>query len=246
MLDFVTRNRISVRMSIYMVLLWGIILLSGCASNGTLKYKINKEEQETEYSTVYAEIIEISGLKDKEFQSDFNLSVADGVNNAIKQFNALAQEAQPELPAGIKSALYITQSIKRNSGGIMSFVEEDYIYLGGAHGLTSWYPKTIDGTGEKTRVSKLGDLFCDKEYMAKLNVIIERMVEENSDKYSELWAKPEITDKNENRFYLTDTELVIFFPPYELSYYAKGFIEFPIPLSDLNPILNEQYRVRNK
>ena len=79
--------------------------------------------------------------------------------------------------------------------------------------------------------------------MEKLNGIINTMVKENSDKYSELWAKPEITEQNQNRFYIQDDNLVIFFPPYELSYYAKGFIEFPIPLLDLNSILDEDFRV---
>lgn len=69
------------------------------------------------------------------------------------------------------------------------------------------------------------------------------MVKENPDKYSELWEKPEITNENENRFYMTDTDLVIFFPPYELSYYAKGFIEFPIPLEEINPILKDHYKL---
>ena len=78
--------------------------------------------------------------------------------------------------------------------------------------------------------------------MEKLNSIISEMVTKNPDKYSEMWAEPKITEENKNRFYLTDTDLVIFFPPYELSYYAKGFIEFPIPLESINPILNERYR----
>ena len=40
----------------------------------------------------------------------------------------------------------------------------------------------------------------------------------------------------------TDEDLVIFFSPYELSYYAKGFIEFPVRMTELNGILKEEYR----
>ena len=68
------------------------------------------------------------------------------------------------------------------------------------------------------------------------------MIEENPDIYSELWEEPHITADNKNRFYMTDTELVIFFPPYELSYYAKGFVEFKIPLEELYDILDERYK----
>ena len=47
-------------------------------------------------------------------------------------------------------------------------------------------------------------------------------------------------------FYMTDEDLVIFFPPYVLSYYAKGFIEFPLRLTELNGYLNEEFRVEQK
>ena len=68
------------------------------------------------------------------------------------------------------------------------------------------------------------------------------MVENDPEKYSELWAKPVITAETENRFYMTDDDIVKYFPPYELSYYAKGFTEFPISIEKLNPILNDRYK----
>ncbi len=222
-----------------------VMTISGCAAFGGYKIKINKEEQETDYSSVYAEIIEFDGFKNKEFQSELNISVSDDVSAAISQFDSLALEAKEDMPAGVKSALHITQDIKRNSDDIISFIEEHYIYLGGAHGSTSWYPRTVDVIAKEPHILTLDELFCD-EYISILNTKIDEMVEDNPDKYSELWAEPHIMEENKNRFYITDTDLVIFFPPYELSYYAKGFIEFPIPLSDINHILNERYRVKGK
>ena len=219
------------------------IILSGCTFfRDGYGVSIKKEEQESEYSSVYAEIIEFDGLGNKEYQSELNMSVQDNVKDAIGQFDALALEAKESLPEGIKSVLNIRQKLKRNSENIISFISEHYIYTGGAHGSTSWYPETIEVTSEKPHNLALGELFSDKDYIKKLNTIISTMVKDNPDKYSELWEKPEITLENENRFYMTDTDLVIFFPPYELSYYAKGFIEFPIPLDSLNSILKEEYR----
>ena len=219
------------------------IVLTGCSvfSDG-YSAAIKKEEQETEYSSVYAEIIEFGGFKNKEYQSELNLSIQKEVEDAISAFDALASEASEALPKGVKSSLYITQNVKRNTTDMVSFITEVYTYTGGAHGNTVWVPHTINVISETPHNLSLGELFRDKDYMKKLNVIIERMVTENPDKYSELWQKPEITKENEDRFYMTDNELVIFFPPYELSYYAKGFIEFPIPISELNPILNEEFK----
>ncbi len=219
------------------------MMLSGCAmmSDG-YSVKINKEEQESDYSTVYAEILEFDGIKNKEYESELNMSIRTDVEEAIAQFDNLAQEASEALPLGVKSTLNITQKVKRNTDDIISFVTEHYIYTGGAHGNTSWYPRTIAVLSENPHDLQLGELFRDKDYIKKLNAIINTMVKENPDKYSELWEKPEITKENEYRFYMTDTDLVIFFPPYELSYYAKGFIEFPIPLAELNPLLKEEYR----
>ena len=219
------------------------IILSGCTlfSDG-YSVKIHKEEQESDYSSVYAEIIEFDGFKNKEYQSELNMSTEEDISKAIKSFDALALEAKEALPKGVKSALNITQKIKRNTTDIISFITEIYTYTGGAHGTTAWEPKTVDVTSQNPHNLKLNELFSDKDYMTKLNAIISAMVEENAEKYGELWAKPEITAENENRFYMTDTDLVIFFPPYELSYYAKGFIEFPIPLEKLNPILKDRYK----
>lgn len=220
------------------------ILLAGCAmlSHG-YEIEIKKEEQETEYASVYAEIIEFSGLGNREYQSELNMSIRQEITDAISAFDALAIDASKALPQGVKSTLKITQNVTRNTKDIVSFITEQYIYMGGAHGNTAWYPKTVYVTDENPHELTLEELFDDDGYMEKLNGIINTMVKENSDKYSELWAKPEITEQNQNRFYIQDDNLVIFFPPYELSYYAKGFIEFPIPLSDINSILDEDFRV---
>lgn len=222
-----------------------ILAFSGCGLMGD-KYgvKITREEQETEYSSVCAEIIEFDGLKNKEYQSELNLSVQKEVEAAIGAFDALALDVKDDLPNGIKSVLAIKQNVKRNSRKIISFVTEQYVYTGGAHGTTSWTPKNIDVTSVNPHNLKLGELFCDDNYIEKLNAQITKLVRDNPERYNELWAKPEISKDNEDRFYITDTDIVIYFPPYELSYYAKGFIEFPISFETLNPILKEEYRVQ--
>lgn len=55
-------------------------------------------------------------------------------------------------------------------------------------------------------------------------------------------GKPVITEEDQNNYYITDEDLVIFFPPYTLSYYAKGFIEFDIKLTEIEGMINEKYK----
>lgn len=228
------------------ILLCAITLaLCGCTLGDGYAVIINEEEQETEYATIYAEILEFSGIKNKEYLSELNLSISDTVEGAISQFDALAQEAQASLPPGVKSALKITQNVKRNSDGMISFVTEHYIYTGGAHGTVSWYPRTIDSLAENPHDLSLGELFTVDDYMDRLNAIIKQKVTDYPDLYSELWEEPKVTERNQNRFYLTEDKLVIYFPPYELSYYAKGFVEFPISYEELNPILIDKLKVHS-
>lgn len=218
-----------------------VFLLLGCAVSDGYGVTIHKEEQETEYSSVYAEVAEFSGFEDKEFQSELNMSLRKEVESSISEFDAIAQESS--LPTGVKDVLRISQNIKRNDGDVLSFVTEEYIYTGGAHGSTLWVPKTIVSEDGKMYEEKLSGLFNTGGYIEVINDKIDEIVERNPEKYSEIWAEPHISEKTADRFYLTESELVIFFPPYELSYYAKGFVEFTIPFAEINAFLEERYRV---
>ena len=218
------------------------IFLSGCSGNGIYSSKILVEEQETDHSTVYAEIIEFTSLPDKDFRSDINETISNDVKSAIGEFDALSADAAGNLPQGVKTALNISQRIKRQSDGIISFITENYTYLGGAHGMTSWLPYTFDALSDKPKLLKLKDLFSDDGYIETINRMIDELVAEKPEEYSELWAEPHITEEDQRQFYLTDDDLVIFFPPYELSYYARGFVEFPLRLTELNGKLKEEFR----
>ena len=72
-----------------------------------------------------------------------------------------------------------------------------------------------------------------------LNSRLEKMSRQAE--YSDLWEKPIITDAQNEYFYFNDKGIVIFYPPYELSYYARGFVEFVIPYEDLYGYLKPEY-----
>ena len=71
---------------------------------------------------------------------------------------------------------------------------------------------------------------------------INEEIEKHSEEYKDLWAKPEIKQEHQTDFYIQDDDLVIFFQPYDLSYYARGFVEFRLDLEDLSGYMKEEYR----
>lgn len=219
-----------------------VALTSACSNDGSYGTEITSDEFETDYSSVYAETVSFSGFENKDYESELNISIENDVDAAVNEFDALAREAAEILPEGVKATMMITQSIKRNSSGFISFIEEHYIYSGGAHGNTSWYPRNIDVLSAEPHNLALSELFADEGYREELERIINEKVEEEPEKYSELWEQPSLNEESENNYYITDEDLVIFFPPYTLSYYAKGFIEFNIRLTEIEGILKEEYK----
>ncbi|MBR0089122.1 MAG: DUF3298 domain-containing protein, partial [Clostridia bacterium] len=88
----------------------------------------------------------------------------------------------------------------------------------------------------------LADLFAEAGYENTLNRMINEQVEEHPDEYSELWEKPVIKDTSQTDFYIDGDKLVLYYQPYDLSYYARGFVEFKLPLKELSGYLKEEYR----
>lgn len=219
-----------------------VMLLAGCTFTGGISANKAADEFETDYSSVYAERVVFDGIANSQYQSSLNMSVDEDVTYAVNEFDAMAQELIGDMPENVKPILKITQNVKRLSPSFISFVEEHYIYIGGSHGNTVWFPRNICLTEEDPHELALKELFSADDYMEKLNVIIKDMTERDPETYSGLWSEPVITEENENQFYITDNELVIYFPPYTLSYYAKGFIEYPIRFTELEGILNDEYK----
>ena len=73
-----------------------------------------------------------------------------------------------------------------------------------------------------------------------LNSRIGEVLEKERDRYSDLWQKPTISQNQ--RYYIDGKNLVLFYPPYELSYYERGFVEIPLSLSDMSGYLKPEYR----
>lgn len=213
--------------------------LTSCSADG-IKTEKNVKEYDTDFSSVRAEVISFDGFEGKEFEEKINSSIEQSVESDLIAFDSKAQESEEKLRMGNKCVLDISWLEKRNSDGFISIVEERYIYTGGAHGSTVHIPINIDTVSQKQ--VKLADLFEDEGYVSTLNRMISECVSENADEYSDLWGKAEIKESHQTDFYIEGDKLVIFFQPYDLSYYARGFVEFPLSLEELSGYLKEEYR----
>ena len=214
-------------------------VLCGCAATNAATITIDAIEYETDTATVYVERPEFSFMKNHELMDELNDAYEDEVDSALVAFDTLSQDGA-QLNGGNKYVFEIHQDVKYNENDFISVVSDTYQYTGGAHGSSVWSARNIDTlTGAEVLLS---DLFEDNNYKTVLDRLIEQEVTEHPEDYSDLWEKPQIKESNQRDFYISDDGLVILYQPYDLSYYARGFVEFTIDYDDISGYLKEEYR----
>ena len=214
-----------------------ITMLFGCAQNGAAKINIEKREYETDTAAVSIQVPVFSGMRGSDFQGQINTELENEINACLERFTAEIE--QETITGSEKNTFQITQEVTYNKNNFVSLISECCIFTGGAHGTTDRMPRNIDIQQE--RILKLADLFLDEGYKEKLTGEINRIMEEKPEEYSDLWEKPMLGAAQEDYFYIWDGNLVIFYPPYELSYYARGFVEFVIPIKALSGYIKPEY-----
>lgn len=166
------------------------------------------------------------------------LKIFDDINNVtLGWVNKLKVEAESDQ----FDKQYIVKSdfkVPYNANGILSLTIENYVDLGGAHGMPTILTYNYNSkTGEKLT---LGDLFKDGfNYTSFLNNEIKKDISKNKDLYfSGNDGFKGI--KEDQDFYITSDGLVIVFQVYEIAPYASGIVYFNIPKenisSDVKPI----------
>lgn len=115
-------------------------------------------------------------------------------------------------------------------GTYLSFTQQNYDYMGGAHGMPYWQDYVFNvHTGEQLA---LGDIVKEEETQIKelVSQAFALMYEKEPDLY---W--PDAVDTVyesaglDSPFYLTEEGIVFFFGPYELASFAAGFQEVLVP-----------------
>ncbi len=233
-------NFIGVYMKFLRIFCVCVLILScfACSFSGVCT-KITKNETENEYSYISTELLEISYKNDSEFANTLNTQFSENLLKRIDSFDKLAKESAPTIPSDSKASFTTTQDIKYNENDFLSVVEQENIFTGGAHGVSARNSYNIDFRNK--RQICLNDLFEAEGYENALNRMIDELIQKRGEDYTDLWKKPKIQAEHQYNFYITDTDLVIYFQPYELSYYARGFVEFPLSLSELRGYLKEEY-----
>ena len=199
--------------------------------------KITNNDYETDSQIVSLEIPNFEKLGTKEFCGEINSNYKDFSDDLLNSFISDSENLTDKRTG--KSKLEMKQEEKYNKNGLYSLISEIYEYTQGVYGVSERRVLNVDVNNSKAILLK--DLFSDDAYIDMLNSRLEKLSEDSM--YSDLWEKPQISDEQNEYFYFDDKGLVIFYPPYELSYYARGFVEFTIPYSDLYGYLKPEYSV---
>lgn len=213
-----------------------IILISGCSFSKS-NMVITEKKYETDMSVIELQIPEFKNFSDKDFEEKLNTDYTAAFNSWIKDFEEKCEKSTLE---GEKCVLKITQDVKMASSSIFSLISEIYSFTDGMHASSFRVAKNIDV--QRNREFQLSDLFSDGSYQNAINREISEILEENPEEYHDLWEKPILSSMHQEFFYLSQDGLVIFYPPYELSYYARGFVEFVIPYDELSGYFAPEYK----
>lgn len=172
--------------------------------------------------------------------------INDVIRNDIMDFYNTSQEEAKKYLKDLpnienKFVANVDFEVKKNSDNVLSIKVRYYKYSGGAHGYYEDTSYNIDMRNGKSLV--LSDLF--KENLDYKKVIdndirnqIEKIVKYDKE-YEGVYQFNGI--KSNNKFYMQDDNLVIYFDLYEIAPYAAGQPEFLINISTINHILKDEY-----
>ncbi|MBQ8637283.1 MAG: DUF3298 and DUF4163 domain-containing protein [Clostridia bacterium] len=205
-----------------------------CSCNNGIDIKIEERFYQTDNGEVKMKLPEFSSATASEFAQNVNDIYNREVSSIIDAF--FAKE-----PTGDKNAeLNADSVVTRNDGRIVSVVFEGEAYMGGAHGEKFRLSKTFDF--DTAQEITLDSLFADASWKMVVNNKMRSLAEEGEGDYSELWEIPTTELLNPENFYLRDNVLVLYFPPYELSYYRRGYVEFEFKKEELAGYLSDYGR----
>lgn len=125
--------------------------------------------------------------------------------------------------------------IKTNERNILSLTLITYSFTGGAHGMT--IAKSLTFNTETGQLYSLASLF--KPGSGYVKVLSEKVGEKLKD-----WKTPLLDGfkgiRPNQDYYLADHSIVLYFQLYEISPYVAGFPYVPIPIWDLQQLINPE------
>ncbi|MBC8631355.1 DUF3298 domain-containing protein [[Eubacterium] tenue] len=176
-------------------------------------------------------------IKNKEIEKSINEKIK---NDIMKAYYSVEKDAKSYLSNGpkeyIKPFIYnVNFYVKKNSDNMLSILIKYYQESGGAHGF--YENKSYNIYIEDGKILSLRDLFKESsDYVKVINEIIREKIKE-----SQYGAYSFKSISNNQKFYIEDDKLVIYFDLYEIAPFAAGIPKFKIDINNISHILNEKY-----
>ncbi|MDS9471812.1 DUF3298 and DUF4163 domain-containing protein [Sporosarcina pasteurii] len=165
----------------------------------------------------------VHNLENQQAQHAINTAIVTLLNNLLVEQSYYAPNLV-ELIANFE--------IKNNQRGILSLNLIVYSFTGGAHGMTIVKSLTFDTkTGKQYTLKEL--FKSNSDYVKKLSTIIDKDIK----KWQVDLLEPFKSIRPDQDFYIADTSLVVYFQLYEITPYYWGFPYFPIPILDVQDII---------
>ena len=243
------------KLTTIIVLIAGILIVSICnfntvreafelnTRNAAVDSKvINKENKYIKSELKIPKLVmnnkEIERILNKKFESDIMNFYSTSVKEAESYFDDFPD-------AENKFVISSDYEVKKSNNKVLSMLIKYYKYSGGAHGIYEYIPYNVDLTSGG--IFTLKDLFNENSnYKVVIEDEIKKQIiqlnkEQNLPKNStQLYAFNEIKDNQ--KFYIVDDTIVIFFDLYDIAPYVAGIPEFPINKEIISNLLNNQYK----
>ena len=206
------------------------LLLCGC-SGEAVRVEFAEKAYETGNSEVEAYVPHFECETKSEFAEEMSAEYDTMMMSLLDEFIAKTEQSTE------RSEFKLESEVKMNNGKLVSVVSEGEVYTGGAHGEKFRVSRTFDFA--EGRTVTLEDIFADDGWRMAVDAKMDRLATSGEGEYKELWEKPSTSLLRPENFYISNDAIVLYFLPYELSYYRRGFVEFEFKFDELSGYLSE-------
>lgn len=200
-----------------------------------------KKENKYLKSTLEIPIINSGNLKvDNQVNEKMKSDILKFYDQSLKEAQNFLDDFELDESNFVADASY---EVKKNTSNAVSILVKYYKYSGGAHGYYEYVPYNIDLRNGNNVTLK--DIFKeDKDYKTTINKEIENQIKELGKKEKDLDKIYDFYGIKENqKFYLEDGKIVVYFDLYDIAPYAAGVPEFPIVVENIKNQIKENYLI---
>ncbi|WP_293983188.1 DUF3298 and DUF4163 domain-containing protein [uncultured Clostridium sp.] len=185
---------------------------------------------------------QFQGGKNAENVNKINLKINNDIMPKLNEAEKTATDYYGNLNAeepAFPFQVYSRYTVTKDGRDIISFYNDYYEFLGGAHGLTTRTSYTIDENLE--RILNLNEIFKKGyDYKSVINDEIKKQISKEPDKYFETADKFKGISDNQG-YYISNDNIVIYYQVYEIAPYVAGIPEFNIPID----MFGDNYKYRD-